>query len=257
MMESLGYKSVLDKLTPQTVIEEVISTSTPRIVINDTDESARESPLYVNGYREESEDAVVNRQELDGRFFEGLKVLENEDHLLNISDAAYWRASSHKAANPITNVLDNDPELFWQSDGGQPHVIDVYFHRQMDIALIAIYLSLLTDESYTPKVVKVYAGDSPSDATLYKIIEVEKLNGWLALTFEDNRPADSLLKCRFLRFTFPVNHENGKDTHLRGIRVFSRSGGGRGAPRGLITGTQEELIDTTGGTLFNGYYSIR
>lgn len=52
------------------------------------------------------------------------------------------------------------------------------------------------------------------------MLEVRNVNGWVALRFLDNREDDQLLKCQFIRLLFPVNHENGKDTHLRGIRLY-------------------------------------
>ncbi|SCU88026.1 LANO_0D00848g1_1 [Lachancea nothofagi CBS 11611] len=154
------------------------------------------------------------------RFGQGLQQLDLRN-LINITNLAFWKASSQKDGNPISHALDDNAQNFWQSDGAQPHSIEASFSKRVEIVQLAFFLSLAIDESYTPQILKVYAGHSSSDSTLYKTLDVRNVNGWVVLTFADNRPQDKLLKCQYLRIDIPVNHENGKDTHLRGIRVYT------------------------------------
>ena len=51
----------------------------------------------------------------------------------------------------VPRAGDENTETYWQSDGGQPHLINVQFHKKMSIVEIAFYLDYNLDESYTPK----------------------------------------------------------------------------------------------------------
>ncbi|SCU82902.1 LAFA_0D00694g1_1 [Lachancea sp. 'fantastica'] len=190
------------------------------------DESSGNGPangVRYLGNKEESEeyDEDYTTEAYIAKFGLGLQKLEAQN-LINITNLAFWKASSQKDGNPISFALDDNPHNFWQSDGAQPHYVEASFSKRVEIIQLALYLSLAVDESYTPQVMKIYAGHSASDATHYKTLEVRNVNCWVALTFEDNRPHDALLKCQYLRIEIPVNHENGKDTHLRGVRVYTQ-----------------------------------
>lgn len=219
-MISYKAQSILSKLAPLNAIEPVETNKKRQVtIIDDTSEDANQDPVYINKHN--AEDGLPDIDDLkSGVLFKlGLQAMESQE-LICVNNLALWKASSSKTGNPIENILNDDPNSFWQSDGGQPHTIDIYFTHRMDIILLSLYFSLASDESYTPKLFKVYVGHSPSDAVFYKTFHIEHLDGWIGLTFGDNR-ADNLLKCQFLRLVFPINHENGKDTHLRGIRIYT------------------------------------
>lgn len=219
-MISFKAQSILSKLAPLNAIEPVESNRKRQVtIIDDTSENANQDPMYINKYN--TDDGLPDIDDLkSGVLFKlGVQAMESQN-LVCVNNIALWKASSSKTGNPIENILNDDPNSFWQSDGGQPHTIDIYFTHRMDIILLSLYFSLASDESYTPKLFKLYVGHSPSDAVFYKTFHIEHLDGWIGLTFGDNR-LDNLLKCQFLRLVFPINHENGKDTHLRGIRLYS------------------------------------
>lgn len=221
-MNSEQIEAILDKLAPSAALKPTTVRRSKRVVLDDTvlDENTRR--MFVNGIQEESQFAAMTPEKLATRFTQGLQLFDYEN-MTDVSRLAHWKASSSKPGNPIENALDDDHETFWQSDGSQPHQIEVYFSKRMSIVQLMLYFSLIADESYTPRFICIYAGHSPSDALFYKTLEVRNVNGWVSLTFEDSRPHDKLLKCQYLKFVFPANHENGKDTHLRGIRVFAPS----------------------------------
>lgn len=50
----------------------------------------------------------------------------------------------------INQLLDDRVDLYWQSDGAQPHSITIEFQRKTDISFIVMYLDSKVDESYTP-----------------------------------------------------------------------------------------------------------
>lgn len=221
-MDPQQVENLLDRLAPTSALGPVTNRKAPRTVLDDTVIDENTKNMFVNGFQDESKYANMTPEKLSTRFLQGLQLFDTES-MCNINHLAHWKPSSCKVGNSIDNALDDNPETYWQSDGVQPHQLDITFSKRIGIILIAFYFSLIADESYTPRLVKIYVGHSPSDALFYKSLEVRNVNGWVALTFQDNRPSDHLLKCQFIRIMFPVNHENGKDTHLRGIRVFAPS----------------------------------
>lgn len=248
-MDREQVEAILEKLAPPAALKPVSLKTHKRLVLDDTVIDENTKGMFVNGLQEESQYAAMTVEKLATRFTQGLQLFDYEN-MTDVGHLAHWKASSSKPGNPIENALDDDPETFWQSDGSQPHQIEVYFSRRMSIVQLVLYFSLIADESYTPRFVSIYAGYSRSDALFYKSLEVRNVNGWVSLTFQDNRPHDKLLKCQYLKFVFPANHENGKDTHLRGIRVF--------APSKKLSIGSTELIQCFGnGSKLMTEYSLR
>ena len=68
-----------------------------------------------------------------------------------------------------------------QSDGVQPHMINIQFHKKMHIHEIVIYTDFKLDESYTPKRMSVRAGNTAHD--LEEVRAVEEAD-------DGERPAD-------------------------------------------------------------------
>ncbi|KAL3232392.1 Uncharacterized protein RNJ44_04308 [Nakaseomyces bracarensis] len=222
-MSDVEFKQFLDQLVPENIMVPVKLPMKPARLVIDENLYNKNPDLYINGvYDERVVDNDGNPETISSRYRAGLQILDDHD-FSNVTHLAYWKASSFKSGNGIANAIDDNFDSFWQSDGIQPHTVEVYFSKRMDIVLIAMFLTLSADESYTPRIINIHAGHSPSDAVFYKTLEVNNVNGWVALTFEDNLPREQLLKCQYLRFTFPINHENGKDTHLRGIRIYTQS----------------------------------
>lgn len=234
-METPQERLVLDKLAPIEAIKPVRNNVLKCTVLDDTAVTTHEDIAYVNRYwdanRRNGEileegkhggDSGGKGQGGQNTFTEGLRYFaSNQDTMTDVTNLGFWKVSTSRPGNGIYNALNDNPMTFWQSDGGQPHEIRVVFGMVLDISLVAIYLSLDTDESYTPRLFKIYAGHGPADAELYKTFVVERMNGWLGIRFSDNRH-DSKLRCQYIKLVFPINHENGKDTRVRGIRVFAR-----------------------------------
>ncbi|CCE65910.1 hypothetical protein TPHA_0N01290 [Tetrapisispora phaffii CBS 4417] len=218
------YDKLLEALAPASWLVPVKSHKESVLTIDDTVVDENTKSHYINGFHVDPDS--LNSVKIDVlalRYMQGLQLLDATCGMIDVSKLAYWKPSSMKAGNPISNVIDDNFNTFWQSDGLQPHEVEVTFSRIMNVSMIAIFTSMIADESYTPSRIKIYAGTSPLDAVFYKKIEIVNMNGWFVLTFEDNRENDKLLKCGYIRFSFPVNHENGKDTHIRGMRIYAQS----------------------------------
>lgn len=50
----------------------------------------------------------------------------------------------------VDQLLDNTVDTYWQSDGPQPHLVNIQFRRKTTIHDVCIYTDYKADESYTP-----------------------------------------------------------------------------------------------------------
>lgn len=151
---------------------------------------------------------------------EGLRELDTQG-LQDIGGTASWWASSHKQGYPVGNVRDDSPHTFWQSDGQLPHSIIVRFTKRQAIERVSLFVSYLHDESYTPSAVSVFAGTGDHDLAPVRTFHMDSPLGWRHITFEDTT-REGILKCSLVKLVFLANHQNGKDTHLRALKVMAR-----------------------------------
>lgn len=122
----------------------------------------------------------------------------------------------------------------------------------MEIVGIRIYLDFDLDESYTPTMIKFAAGMGYVDLQEFAVMRFEQPKGWMEVDFEgvgdaaedptandeneeemdldeEEEKENSLrkmpvLRCMLLQVRICENHQNGKDTHLRGLQIFARDG---------------------------------
>ncbi|KAI4748153.1 galactose-binding like protein [Aureobasidium sp. EXF-12298] len=157
--------------------------------------------------------------------------------LKEISSLASWTVSTSKPGCGVAALRHPSSSLFWQSDGPQPHLLTVHFFKQVAVAHIRIYLDFENDESYTPTRMQFWAGTGLHDLIEFADMQFEQPRGWIPIDFsqvgpieeEDNEYPDSidwskrpLLRCFILQVRILENHQNGKDTHLRGLQIFAR-----------------------------------
>lgn len=50
----------------------------------------------------------------------------------------------------VDQLRDNNTETYWQSDGPQPHLVNIQFRRKTLVDQLSIYTDFKLDESYTP-----------------------------------------------------------------------------------------------------------
>lgn len=144
---------------------------------------------------------------------------------------------------------------FWQSDGPQPHHLNIHFFKLVEVVSIRIYLDFELDESYTPTMIKFLAGTGYNDLQEFSVMRFESPRGWVDVDFEgvgdpddvseqsddesmdedekenENRRRLPVLRAMLVQVKICENHQNGKDTHLRGLQIFAkdkvRKGGGQ------------------------------
>lgn len=96
---------------------------------------------------------------------------------------AVWSLSTAKPGNGIEQLRDNSSETYWQSDGTQPHLVNVQFIKKVSVSKVCFYLDFGSDESYTPKKIAIRSGTSLHDLVDLTAIEVFRL--FLDFLFED------------------------------------------------------------------------
>lgn len=172
----------------------------------------------VSGSRDAGDDLDVSNMAM---YKSGLKKFESLG-LVDIGKLAWWRLSSFKTGYGIKELREDSPYNYWQSDGVQPHYIQVHFTKKVSIEKISFFLNYPTDESYTPSKIVIFAGSGEHDLLEVASKEFIEPIGWQNIYFKDVR-ADNILKTYFIKICFIANHQNGKDTHVRGLKIFAPS----------------------------------
>ncbi|KAI9838125.1 MAG: hypothetical protein M1819_006281 [Sarea resinae] len=190
-------------------------------------------------------------------------------NLKEISTLASWTVSSSKPGCGVTALRSPSTSQFWQSDGPQPHYLTVHFFKMVAIAHIRVYLDFDADESYTPTKMSFLAGTGTHDLQEVVELNLECPRGWVDVDLrgvggrggsggdgreneEDGEEVDgegddnggvggdgNVLRAFLVQVKISENHQNGKDTHVRGLQIFARdygSGGGGAGGEGTVDG---------------------
>jgi anaphase-promoting complex subunit 10 len=157
-------------------------------------------------------------------------------------DAVCWTLSSAKPGNGVDQIRDSSVETYWQSDGSQPHCIQVVFARRVAVSHVCLYLDFNLDESYTPKKVRIETGMTLHELQTVLLVELSEPVGWCILPLE--APPDPLdyydddnnnnsnhdenakstnhrhIHTHLIQITVLTMHQNGRDTHVRQVKLF-------------------------------------
>ncbi|XP_069782415.1 anaphase-promoting complex subunit 10 isoform X2 [Narcine bancroftii] len=91
------------------------------------------------------------------------KQLERTGTVREIGSQAVWSLSSCKPGFGVDQLRDDNLETYWQSDGSQPHLVNIQFRRKTTVKTLCIYADYKSDESYTPSKVSVRVGNNFHD----------------------------------------------------------------------------------------------
>jgi anaphase-promoting complex subunit 10 len=105
---------------------------------------------------------------------------------------AIWTVSSAKVGNGVAQLRDFSPDTYWQSDGVQPHLINIQFSKRVAVSEIAFYLDYSLDESYTPKKISIRSGMTTHDLVEIKTVEFHEPKGWCSIELFDEYGSDPL-----------------------------------------------------------------
>ncbi|WPT18260.1 Anaphase-promoting complex subunit 10 [Picochlorum sp. SENEW3] len=156
-----------------------------------------------------------------GLIFESL---EEDKRERDVGKLAVWSVSSAKPGNGVDLLVDGSSDTYWQSDGMQPHTITLHFQQYVAISKVAIQTNYRMDESYTPQRLSVSVGTRWSDMSCIRTEEVIEPQGWIVLPIASEEHPEKPVTGRILQITILVNHQNGRDTHVRQVRVFGSRG---------------------------------
>ena len=152
-----------------------------------------------------------------------------------------WTLSSAKPGNGIEQLLDENPDTFWQSDGGQPHTVTASFYRKTKVSDIWLYLNYRSDESYTPQQISIRIGSSHHDLQEVQVVDLREPEGWIRIplavppacktrsmirqdcaSIRDKSfgGAFDFVRCFSIQIAVLSNHQNGRDTHIRCVKLF-------------------------------------
>ncbi|CAN1225438.1 Anaphase-promoting complex subunit 10 [Linum perenne] len=149
--------------------------------------------------------------EEEGKITGGSQHLIVEDDLRELGKKAAWSVSSCKTGNGVSSLRDDNLDTYWQSDGAQPHLVNIQFQKKVKLQL---------DESYTPSKISIRAGDGFHNLKDIKTIELVKPTGWVFISLSGNDPRETFVNTFMLQIAVLSNHLNGRDTHIRQIKVY-------------------------------------
>ena len=153
------------------------------------------------------------------------------------SSAASWTLSSAKPGNGIEQLLDRTGDTYWQSDGVQPHLLTISFMMKTKISDLWLQFNYRSDESYTPQQISVRMGSGYHDLQEVQVVDLREPQGWvrvpLAMPPAHRRLVDSdairdksfggaveFVRVWCLQVAVICNHQNGRDTHIRQVKLF-------------------------------------
>ncbi|PKK76439.1 anaphase-promoting complex, subunit 10 [Rhizophagus irregularis] len=155
------------------------------------------------------------------------KIIKSEfkhEELREIGSSAIWSLSSWKHGNGVDKLRDDNFLTYWQSDGTLPHLVNIQFPQKVNVVQISLWLNYKSDESYTPNKITIRAGTHNGDLQDLRTVELDEPLRWVDIQLsgdeilsKTSRPVGAHL----FQIAIKANHQNGKDTHIRQIKVFA------------------------------------
>lgn len=153
------------------------------------------------------------------QILQNLDPLEKNGLLREVGGIATWSLSSSKSGFGVEQLRDECMDTYWQSDGPQPHLVNITFTRKMTIKIICLYVDFQLDESYTPYRISIRSGNSFMDLSERDQMEIDKPTGWIIISIKGAN--DTPIRAMHIQIAILGNHQNGRDTHLRQVKIFS------------------------------------
>ncbi|WCJ39592.1 Anaphase-promoting complex subunit 10 [Euphorbia peplus] len=163
---------------------------------------------------------MASEGEEEGKIVGGNQHLIVDSFLREMGKKAVWSVSSCKPGNAVSSLRDDNLDTFWQSDGAQPHLVNIQFQKKEKLHLVVVYVDFKLDESYTPSKISIRAGDGFHNLKEIKTMELVKPTGWVYLSLSGNDPRETFVNTFMLQIAVLSNHLNGRDTHVRQIKVY-------------------------------------
>jgi anaphase-promoting complex subunit 10 len=140
---------------------------------------------------------------------------------VDIGALGSWSVSSSKQGSGVKELREDSPASFWQSDGAQPHYLDIHFSKKVTVSRLSLFTDYALDESYTPSKIIVLSGNGFHDLVEVTTLDLNRPIGWNHVVFDGINGNAGGLKTFLIRILIVANHQHGKDTHLRSVKVYS------------------------------------
>ena len=129
------------------------------------------------------------------------------------------------ARTDLLSSVSPSRKTYWQSDGTQPHRIEISFPRLVLVSEICLLLDHPGDDSYTPSRVHVRCGTSCRDAEEILQASFSSPTGWVSIQLRnEQRAVTQLIAGSYFALDFTENHENGRDSRVHGLKIYGLSG---------------------------------
>lgn len=114
-------------------------------------------------------------------------------------------------------------DKYWNSDGAAPHTLTLQFYQRQRIAEVCVRLDYSKDESYTPDRVILRAGPTVQDVEDVRDVRLTEPTGWVRIPLGvKDGIGMSRYQCTWvLSLSIPSMHQNGKDLHVRAVKVLA------------------------------------
>ncbi|CCE26885.1 related to anaphase promoting complex subunit 10 [Claviceps purpurea 20.1] len=188
------------------------------------EDEAAEGTRGGEGLGERREERQEEEEDGDEDSDEPMSLVDPADiGLKEISNLGRFTVSSHKPGSGVEELRSDDLKVFWQSDGPQPHKLTVYFVKRVGIRDIRFYVDCNEDESYTPTKIAFQSGTSENNLLEFASMTLDSPTGWqqVPLAGVGGEPDGNTLVSYVLQMQILENQQNGKDTHLRGIKIYA------------------------------------
>eukprot|EP00088_Acartia_fossae_P024932 TRINITY_DN25774_c0_g2_i1.p1 TRINITY_DN25774_c0_g2~~TRINITY_DN25774_c0_g2_i1.p1 ORF type:complete len:172 (-),score=35.41 TRINITY_DN25774_c0_g2_i1:47-562(-) len=129
-----------------------------------------------------------------------------------VSQALELTSSATAQSRPTGRCSD-------QSDGQLPHLVNVQFKKKTTVQDVALYTDYKLDESYTPTRISVRVGTNFNDLQEIEVVDISEPSGWIVIPLKDIN--EKLIRTFMLQIAILQNHQQGRDTHLRQIKIRS------------------------------------
>jgi anaphase-promoting complex subunit 10 len=98
-------------------------------------------------------------------------------------------------------------------------LVNIQFRRKTTIKEIYVYTDYKLDESYTPNRISIRAGTNFNDLQEIEVVDLKEPVGWVKIPLKDMH--DHPIRTFMIQVAVISNHQNGRDTHMRQIKVHS------------------------------------
>lgn len=100
----------------------------------------------------------------------------------------------------------------------------------VSIRAIRLYLDFEADESYTPTRITLLGGTGYHDLIPFSSLAFEQPKGWIEVPLDHVGGGEDgqTLRVFLVQVKVVENHQNGKDTHIRGLKIYAMDDKARG-----------------------------